>query len=238
MHLDFRKIEMQDAPLICEIRNDSKEYLHNDNEFTLEEVERWIVETNPDWYAILAFDKMIGYFRLSEWSKQNRTIYIGADISKEMRGKGIGKQAYIEFLKKIFVERKLSKVLLEVLSSNFRARNLYERLGFAVDGVRRNSIWRSQGYWDDSILMSLTRANFFAKYTDGKPKWSPCIGICSKDGNTCNACQRTTEEIKNWSGYKSDERKEILSYLSTRIKIDSEVDKYLLLINKEDRGNG
>lgn len=238
MELDFRKIEVNDAPVICRIRNESREYLHDESEYSLEDVTKWIVDTSPDWYAIIMNGKMIGYFRLSEWSKRNRTIYVGADISQDMRGMGIGKQAYIQFLKKLFVERKLSKVLLEVLSSNFRARNLYEQLGFTVDGVRRNAIWRKEGLWEDSIFMSLPRSKFYAKYTDCEAKWSPCIGICSKDDDKCNACQRTIEEIKNWSEYKSEERKEILSYLSTRIKVKSEVEKYLLSINKGDRKNG
>ncbi|PXX95748.1 DUF1289 domain-containing protein [Marinifilum breve] len=40
---------------------------------------------------------------------------------------------------------------------------------------------------------------------------SPCIKICRQDSNgVCFGCQRTTEEIGNWSLYNDDEKKEVL----------------------------
>ncbi len=46
---------------------------------------------------------------------------------------------------------------------------------------------------------------------------SPCIKICRHDSNgVCFGCQRTKEEIGNWSKYSNEERAEILKKASRR----------------------
>jgi hypothetical protein len=46
---------------------------------------------------------------------------------------------------------------------------------------------------------------------------SPCIKICRQDSNgVCFGCQRTTEEIGNWSLYSDMEKKEVLKKASKR----------------------
>jgi predicted Fe-S protein YdhL (DUF1289 family) len=46
---------------------------------------------------------------------------------------------------------------------------------------------------------------------------SPCIKICRQDSNgVCFGCQRTTEEIGNWSLYSDDEKKEVLKKANKR----------------------
>ncbi len=79
-----------------------------------------------------------------------------ADISRicveeEFRGRGIASKLLTELLRQSR-EAGAAKFFLEVRKSNQAARNLYERMGFTVTGVRRK-------YYDepeeDAVLMAL-----------------------------------------------------------------------------------
>ncbi|MDE0921151.1 MAG: DUF1289 domain-containing protein [Arenicellales bacterium] len=48
--------------------------------------------------------------------------------------------------------------------------------------------------------------------------YTPCVGICLMDSITgfCRGCDRTIEEISNWSRYSDEEAKEVLSAIEKR----------------------
>jgi RimJ/RimL family protein N-acetyltransferase len=102
---------------------------------------------------------LIGYFRLSNYSKENKNIYIGADIAKEYTGKGIAKKAYNLFIPFLFTEYNLNKISLEVLSTNQKAINLYDKLGFVKEGIKREEILKNNK-WVDSIIMSILKSEY------------------------------------------------------------------------------
>jgi RimJ/RimL family protein N-acetyltransferase/predicted Fe-S protein YdhL (DUF1289 family) len=211
MNISIRKTTIEDVESINKIRNQSSEYLHDNRKFSIEETKQWFLNNAPDWYSILLEDEMVGYFRISNHSHENRNLYIGADIEESHRGKGIATIAYPMMVQKLFSERKLNKISLEVLSNNARAYNLYKKLGFVVEGSKRLDVWRN-GKWLDSIIMSITRQELLTlqglkrTYTD--PMYSPCVGICSKDNEykKCSSCGRRLDDIKNWKDMSIDER--------------------------------
>jgi len=200
--LELRPIEYADAPIINRIRNQSAAYLHDDRTFTEENTLEWLRTYDPDWYAIIMDGEMIGYFRLSNYSKENRNLYIGADIDEAHRGKGIGYSSYLMMMEMLFNQRKLNKITLEVLSTNKRAFGLYKKLGFSVEGTKRQEVWRD-GTWIDSIVMSITRAEFMSIH--GKIQ-SPCIGICHRRDGACSACGRTMNQISSWKDYTEEQK--------------------------------
>lgn len=63
------------------------------------------------------------------------SIYIG---KRTVRGQGVGRTAIWLALKLAFLELGLHKVWLTVHSENYRALNLYLRLGFVIEGVHRD----------------------------------------------------------------------------------------------------
>ncbi len=48
----------------------------------------------------------------------------------------------------------MHRIQLEVYGNNHRARRVYEKVGFVVEGVRRDAALR-EGEWTDEVLMSL-----------------------------------------------------------------------------------
>ena len=53
---------------------------------------------------------------------------------------------------------------------------------------------------------------------------SPCVGRCKLDNITriCEGCNRSAEEISNWSNYDSDRRMEIMKKLGYGIRMGRE----------------
>lgn len=206
--IKIRKIssDYDDVSVINMIRNQSSKYLHDDRTFTIEQTLEWFRNTNPDWYAIEHQGKMIGYFRISNYSEANRNLYIGADIEESMRGLGLGYKSYLMMMERLFKERKLNKITLEVLSNNQRAHGLYSKLGFVEEGRKREEIYR-EGAWIDSVIMSITRKEFISKH--GKIT-SPCVGICQRQNGKCSACGRSLDQISKWKEYGDEERIDVV----------------------------
>jgi len=156
----FRKMNCNDVPFLNEIRNECAElYLHDSRKFSLEDTYNWFSNLNPDYYIIMYNNNRIGYFRLSNYSIVNKNIYLGADLHKEWRGKGLAYEAYCKFIPFIFKTYDLNKITLEVLSNNSVAKNLYKKLGFKSEGIKRQEIYKN-GIYIDSEIMSMLKEEF------------------------------------------------------------------------------
>lgn len=163
MGLCFYKIQEYDLEFLNSVRNQyAEEFLHDSRTFSIEETNKWFNETSPLYYIIQddVSNNKIGYFRLSNYSKENKNIYIGADIAPEYRGKGYAKPAYLQFMDFIFTEYELNKITLEVLHTNSIAINLYKSLGFVYEGTKREEVLKN-GTWVHSIIMSILKSEFY-----------------------------------------------------------------------------
>ena len=143
-----------DLPFLLQVRNASRDMLHDNREFSLDECTKWWRSTKPRFFTIKHNDISVGYIRTSNWDENNLSVYIGADIAPEHRRRGYARQAYKLMLDTLF-KSGMRKVSLEVLSHNRPAIKLYESLGFVRQGVKRQEIVRDNKTID-SILMSIT----------------------------------------------------------------------------------
>jgi diamine N-acetyltransferase len=160
MNISFKKIGVNDLEFLNKVRNEyAKEYLHDSRTFTLEETKNWYYKSNPEFWMIILDNDTVGYFRLSNYSEQNKNIYIGADVAKEYTGKGIAKEAYNKFIPYVFTIYNLNKISLEVLGTNERAINLYNKLGFVKEGIKREEVLKN-GIWVDSMMMSILKSEY------------------------------------------------------------------------------
>ena len=150
LSLTFKEMIHEDLSKFLEIRNKSKEFLHNDCEFTIDQATNWFKNKKPLFYTIKLGQKMIGYFRTS--NLENDSIYIGCDIDPLFRGYKLGQIAYQQFLPIIYDKFNLTNIKLEVLSTNSRAIHLYNKLGFIKIGVSPEKIIRN-GLEIESIIM-------------------------------------------------------------------------------------
>lgn len=154
LRLKIDKMLITDIPNFLDIRNQSKEFLHNNSTFTLDQAIDWFKKNDPKFYTIKLGDVMIGYFRTSNW--ENNDPYIGCDIHPDFRGLGLGYLSYLKFIDKMYNEFNVNSIKLEVLSTNVRAKNLYHKLGFVEIGISEDKIIRD-GIEIDSIIMELKK---------------------------------------------------------------------------------
>jgi RimJ/RimL family protein N-acetyltransferase len=156
----IRKLIKDDVCFLNSVRNECAEkYLHDSRTFSIQDSYKWFETTNPEYYLILYNDISIGYFRLSNHSIVNKNIYIGADLHKDWRGKGLAYESYCKFIPFIFEKYDLNKITLEVLSTNLVAKNLYKKLGFIWEGTKRKEIYKN-GLYIDSEIMSMLREEY------------------------------------------------------------------------------
>jgi RimJ/RimL family protein N-acetyltransferase len=106
---------------------------------------------------LVAFDEdhVVGWCDLtaSSWPTLKHIGVLGMGLLPDYRGRGLG-----ETLLRRIVEAGwrygFTRIELAVYVHNERARRLYERVGFAVEGVKRRSA-RIDGRYYDSTMMSL-----------------------------------------------------------------------------------
>lgn len=125
--ISIRDLEENDLMFLVETRNECRFFLHNASEFSLENCKEWFQKTNPKFFIIENEGTPIGYFRTSDWT--SNSCWIGGDLHKDYRGKGLIKTAYyklFEYLKSINIKI----IYLSVLSFNEVAHGLYKKLGF------------------------------------------------------------------------------------------------------------
>lgn len=140
MELNLRLMDKSDLPDVLKIRNDpdTYKYLHTPKPFSLKECQEWFTASKPVWYVILDSSKTVGYIRTSEWNFADRSIWIGCDISKEHRRKGIAFAAYTKFIE-MLKKSHWKTVKLSVLKTNTTAFSLYKKLGFETYEEVENS---------------------------------------------------------------------------------------------------
>lgn len=163
----FRPLGEKDLQFLNKIRNNcAEEYLHDSRKFTLDQTKEWFRVSQPNYYIIQLENTDIGYFRVTQHSESNRNVYIGADIHEDFRGKKLAYPAYVEFISFLFSKYHLNKISLEVLSTNVRAYNLYTKLGFVQEGIKRQEVLKHSTYVD-SIIMSILKEEFYGTILEG-----------------------------------------------------------------------
>jgi RimJ/RimL family protein N-acetyltransferase len=71
-----------------------------------------------------------------------------------LTGRGLGTKATLVVLDFAFGTLDLHRVELEVYDFNPRARRVYEKVGFVVEGVRRDALWWD-GAWHGAVSMAI-----------------------------------------------------------------------------------
>lgn len=149
------KLRFDELKEVKEIRDYCLEYLNDSTSFTLDETKKWFETTNPEWYTIRVQDRdrIAGYIRTSEYDNKNNSIFIGLDLHPNFRGYGYAFQAYQKIMEKLKVEKNIRRFYLEVQVSNFRAYNLYRKLGFNSIGIIPEKFYQKDKGFIDVILM-------------------------------------------------------------------------------------
>lgn len=173
MHLSGDKVRIRtmkrpDIPLLVKWKNDAEiadlvrggpintTYDSENRRFEKGQMEhdavRLILETLPG--------QRIGFISISEIDKENQKADIGMLIGeKEYWDKGYGSDALITLLKHLLFDLGFNRIGLEVFEYNHRAKRVYEKIGFKVEGIERQGLLRKDKYYD-IYLMGILREEF------------------------------------------------------------------------------
>ncbi|PYI28600.1 GNAT family acetyltransferase [Aspergillus indologenus CBS 114.80] len=87
----------------------------------------------------------------------HRGTSITIDIARPYRGQGYGSEAINWVLHWAFRRAGLHRVEIQALAYNEGAVRLYERLGFTLEGRRREAFWHDGRWYDDVVFGMLER---------------------------------------------------------------------------------
>ncbi|MEM7774004.1 MAG: GNAT family protein [Pseudomonadota bacterium] len=111
-------------------------------------------------YGILVANTLVGEVVLNQidWTNRCATFRI-ALWRPEHRNKGYGSIATFLLVRHGFEGLNLNRIELEVYAFNPHARRVYDKMGFVLEGTRRQALlW--DGDWVDAHMMALLRADF------------------------------------------------------------------------------
>ncbi|MBK6013603.1 GNAT family N-acetyltransferase [Streptomyces sp. MBT53] len=129
-------------------------------ELTPERLRSWYATRadQPDRLDLAVTDpatgELLGEVVLHEWDPSARSCTFRTLIGPRGRGRGIGTEATRLIVGHAFEQLGLHRIQLEVYGHNHRARRVYEKVGFVVEGVRREAMLRD-GEWVDDVLMAI-----------------------------------------------------------------------------------
>ena len=83
------------------------------------------------------------------------TALLGMSVRREWRDRGVGSALMARAVEWARGSGVVTRIELDVYVENARARHLYEKFGFEVEGRRRRAIYRDGQYHDDLIMALL-----------------------------------------------------------------------------------
>ncbi|GAA1188752.1 GNAT family N-acetyltransferase [Nesterenkonia xinjiangensis] len=105
--------------------------------------------------------EVAGHVSLHSLTVPARIATLGIVLGPPAQGQGLGEEAVSLMLRLAFDEMGARKVELKVFSFNDRAKRLYDKLGFCVEGRRREAVLHG-GRFHDEISMGLLEPEYRA----------------------------------------------------------------------------
>jgi RimJ/RimL family protein N-acetyltransferase len=139
-------------------------------EFTREDIDRWCAtraeqDDRLDLAIVRRADGVtVGELALNDLDPDNEVLNFRiAMMAPAYAGQGYGTEATILALRHAFEVVGIHRVQLEVYAFNDRAAHVYEKCGFAREGVRRHAL-RWDGTRHDAITMAALRPEWLARF--------------------------------------------------------------------------
>jgi RimJ/RimL family protein N-acetyltransferase len=171
--LVLRPVRVEDAEMLLAATQDAENMRLTGTPagFTIEQLRahyrRVAAETDRYDFAITAADDPLSHWLgeavLRNIDRQNRCAGFRISLGgSTLYGRGLGTRATLLVLDFAFGTLDLHRVELEVYEFNPRARRVYEKVGFVVEGVRRDALWWS-GAWHSAVQMAILAAEWRAR---------------------------------------------------------------------------
>ncbi len=101
--------------------------------------------------------ELVGESVLYDWHPANRSCVFRILLGPHGRDRGLGTETVRLTVGHAFEQLGLNRVELGVYDFNQRARHVYESVGFAAEGVRREAMLRDGTAYDETVMSLLAR---------------------------------------------------------------------------------
>jgi len=163
-HIYLRPFKMDDKDIVLAAVNDlstAKFTGNHETFFTMEQVEGYI-QSNIEgegrfaWIIASLDDTIVGEVVVNQMDEDNRSASIRiALFGEQYFGKGYGTEAMRLATGYSFEHANLHRLDLEVFDFNARALRVYEKVGFKLEGTRRDALLWEGEYYDAHIMSIL-----------------------------------------------------------------------------------
>ncbi len=163
--MDIRKIQMQDAKnyldMLLNLDKETKYMLFEPDERPTDvNITKGIIDRsiNGDNLILVATheNSIVGFISIQRGDQRRirHTAYIVVGIRESFRGKGIGSSLF-DKLDSWTRDNNIKRLELSVICSNAVAKHLYEKNGFMIEGIKKNSMIIDGEYVDEFCMAKL-----------------------------------------------------------------------------------
>jgi len=175
--ITLRPVAVGDVPALMEMLADPEgnRLTGTRATFTREQLERWYgtrgeQEDRIDFAVVENETGMyLGEVVLNELDVENRACGFRISLlGSRVFGRGFGTEATRLALAHAFDTVGVHRVELDVYAFNPRARHVYEKVGFVLEGTKREALWWD-GEWIDAHVMAMLESDWRAMHNSVKP---------------------------------------------------------------------
>ena len=158
----LRAREPEDEPLLYRWFNDPEVTQHLTARYPVSHAAEMVVHRTPPQPRVrgrrvrretIAESRLIGGIGLGRTSPENRTAVLGIALGdKSCWNGGYGTDAMHTLCRFGFEMMNLHRIELDVFADNARARRVYEKVGFKLEGCRREAIFKFGRYHDVMVM--------------------------------------------------------------------------------------
>ncbi len=164
----LRALELNDMPYLRTMINDPEmERMVVGWSFPVSEKQQmeWYNRTLGDninyRFAIEHNDCFVGVSTLTHLDWKNRAAHQGIKLCKDApKGVGIGTDAVMTTMRYAFEELQLNRLYGSILEYNIASRKLYEKCGWKIEGMYRQSVFKNNAYHDE-ISVAILREEYY-----------------------------------------------------------------------------
>lgn len=127
-------------------------------EYSLEGVKEFIKQSQQasqeklrEGFGIFHNGKLIGSIGFNRFDWNAKVTELGYWIAKDFSGRGIITKSCKVLINYAFDELNLNRVEIRCAAENVRSRAIPEKLGFKLEGILRQALWRQTRLYDDTI---------------------------------------------------------------------------------------
>jgi RimJ/RimL family protein N-acetyltransferase len=130
-------------------------------EFTVDQEQQFITdraaEDNSLFLVAEAMGQIIGTLILRGGARRavHHEAVLGITVAKEWRGRGVGDTLMSRAIEWARQSGVITRIELQVFTSNSSAIRLYQKHGFEIEGRRRKAVFREGKYHDDYMMALL-----------------------------------------------------------------------------------